>query len=429
MRRHLAALLLMCSMVWVPNGLAQVLQVDLADTVNPATSGYVIRALAKAEQEAVDLVLIRLDTPGGLDSAMQEIVAAILNSPVPVVVWVGPAGARAASAGTFIVYAADIAAMASGTSVGAAHPVALTGDVPDDESVQKAVNDAVARLRSIAELRGRNATWAEEAVRRSATATASEALELGVVEVMADSVEELLGTLDGWELADGRVLRTATLDLRELPMRLRERLFSMLANPNLVYILLMLGLYGLIYEFFSPGIGIGFVVGGISLLLAMLGLQVLPFSFVGVGLILFGAALMVLDAFTPTDGILTIGGIASLVLGSFSLFELDTPALGLSWPTIIVTVTLLAAIFLFIASKGLLAQRRPGRAMTTLEGLTGVAKDDLAPIGWVRVHGEYWRARAEGTPVYKGDPVVVTRQEGRMLVVHRASDGTDRPAG
>jgi len=424
------ALLLMCSMAWISDGLAQVLQLDLADTVNPATSGYVVRALAEAEQAAADLVLIRLDTPGGLDSATQEMVAAILNSPVPVVVWVGPPGARAASAGTFIVYAADVATMASGTSVGAAHPVALTGEETESATVEKAVNDAVARLRSIAELRGRNATWAEEAVRKSATATASEALELGVIDLKADSVEGLLIALDGWELPDGRVLRTATLELRTVPMGVRERLFSMLANPNLVYILLMLGLYGLIYEFFSPGIGIGFAVGGISLLLALLGLQVLPFSFVGVGLILFGVSLMVLDAFTPTDGILTLGGLVGLVLGSFSLFELDTPVLGLSWATIAVTVTVLTAIFLFIASKGLLAQRRPGRAMTTMEGLAGVAKDDLTPEGWVHVHGEYWHARGEGEKaIHAGDPVVVLRQEGRTLIVRRrAPAGNDAGA-
>lgn len=402
-------------------GAGEVVQLSLDGTVNPATSAYVVRGLREASRLEAELVVLVLDTPGGLDTAMKEIVEAILSSPVPVGVWVGPAGARAASAGMFILFAADVAAMARGTSTGAAHPVAITGETSqeDDPISQKAVNDAVSRIRAVAELRGRNADWAERAVRESATATAPEALDLGVIEILADSVPALLSALDGYVLRDGRVLRTAGLPVRVIGMTPRERLFSYLADPNLVYVLFLLGLYGLIYEFFTPGVGIGLVGGGISLLLALLGLQILPISLAGIGLILFGVLLMVLDVFTPTDGILTTGGVVSLLIGSFSLFELEGTPLRLSWVTVAATVGTLSLLFLFIASKGLLAQRRRPRPLTTMIGLSGVAKDDLTPEGWVLVKGEYWRARAEGAPVRQGDRVRVVHQEGTRLTVRR----------
>ncbi len=409
-----------CGVAVVAAG-GEVVRLSLDGTVNPATSSYVVRGLAEANRTAASLVVLVLDTPGGLDTAMKEIMEAILASEVPVVVWVGPPGARAASAGTFILISADVAAMARGTSTGAAHPVAITGETPqeDDPTVQKAVNDAVSRIRSVAELRGRNADWAERAVRESATVTATEALDQGVIELLADSFSALLAALDGYALPDGRILRTAGLPVREIGMTLKEQFFSYLADPNLVYILLMLGLYGLIYEFFTPGIGIGLVGGGISLFLALLGLQVLPISLVGIGLILFGVLLMVLDAFTSTDGILTTGGVVSLLFGSFSLFELEGSPLRLSWITVATTVGTLTLLFLFIASKGLLAQRRRPRPLTTMVGLSGIAKEDLLPEGWVLVKGEYWRARAEGEPIRKGDRVQVVAQEGTRLVVRR----------
>ncbi|HRS13635.1 MAG TPA: nodulation protein NfeD [Candidatus Bipolaricaulis sp.] len=419
MRRFLLAVAVWIAAV-VPAG-GEVVRLSLDGTVNPATSSYVVRGLREASRSGAELAVLVLDTPGGLDTAMKEIMEAILSSPVPVVVWVGPAGARAASAGTFILISADVAAMAPGTSTGAAHPVALAGEtVPeDDPTVQKALNDAVSRIRSVAELRGRNADWAERAVRESATATATEALDLGVIELIADSFSSLLAALDGYTLPDGRVLHTAGLPVREIGMTLQEKFFSYLADPNLVYILLLLGLYGLIYEFFTPGIGIGLVGGGISLFLAILGLQILPMSFVGIGLILFGVLLMVLDAFTPTNGILTVGGVVSLLIGSFSLFELEGTPLRLSWGTVAATVGTLTLVFLFIASKGLLAQRRRPRPLTTMVGLTGISKDDLAPEGWVLVKGEYWRARAEGNPIRKGDRVRVVDQERSRLIVRR----------
>ncbi|HAZ30429.1 TPA: hypothetical protein DCY65_02525 [Candidatus Acetothermia bacterium] len=401
----------------------EVVVLSLDGTINPATSAYVVRALGEANRAGASLAVLVLDTPGGLDTAMKEIMEAILASQVPVVVWVGPAGARAASAGTFILITGDVAAMAQGTSTGAAHPVAITGTTPQegDPIVQKAVNDAVSRIRSVAELRGRNADWAERAVRESATATATEARDWGVIEILADSVPLLLTKLDGYTLPDGRTLRTEGVPVREIGMTLKDRFFSYLADPNLVYILLMLGMYGLIYEFFTPDIGIGLVGGGISLLLALLGLQILPISFVGVGLILFGVLLMVLDAFTPTDGLLTAGGVVSLLIGSFSLFELEGSPIQLSWITVVATVGTVSLTFLFVASKGLLAQRQPARPLSTMVGLAGVAKEDLMPEGWVLVKGAHWQARAEGEPIQKGDRVRVVEQHGLHLVVRRES--------
>ncbi len=395
----MVALLVLC----VPLFGGKILLLEVEGSINPVVQEYVLRGLRLAVEEGAPLVVILLDTPGGLDSATKEIVEGIIASEVPVVVYVYPAGARAASAGTFILLSADIAAMAPGTSVGAAHPVLLTGDSPEEGEpmAEKALNDAVSRIRAIAELRGRNADWAEKAVRESATATATEALELGVIDLVVTDLDELLASLNGWKLPDGRVIETTGIPVVRVKKTLRERLLSYLADPNLVYILLLIGLYGLIYEFFSPGIGIGFVVGGISLILALMGLQVLPINLAGLGLILFGVLLMVLDVFTPTNGILTTGGVISLLLGSFSLFEVENPAIGLSRWTVIGVVGTVTAFFVFVVSKGLLAQRRRPKPLTTMVGLTGVAKTDLVPggkDGWVLVRGEYWPAPTPAHP-------------------------------
>ncbi|MGY4707392.1 NfeD family protein [Candidatus Bipolaricaulota sp. J31] len=423
MYRFWCAVLFLCLGLGALAGDIYVLEVE--GSINPVVQEYVLRGLGLAAREGAELVVIVLDTPGGLDSATKEIVEGILASRVPVVVYVCPAGARAASAGTFILLAADIAAMAPGTSVGAAHPVTITGEAPKEGEpmAEKIVNDAASRIRAIAELRGRNADWAEKAVRESATATATEALELGVIDLVAADLDELLTKLDGWTLPDGRRVHTVGLAVKHVRKTFREWLLSYLADPNLVYILLLLGLYGLIYEFFSPGVGIGFVVGGISLILALMGLQVLPINLAGLGLILFGVLLMVLDAFTPTNGILTTGGVISLLLGSFSLFDVQHPAIGLSRWTVIAVVGTVTAFFVFVVSKGLLAQRRRPQPLTTMVGLTGVAKTDLVPggtEGWVLVRGEYWRARAT-EEVKEGDEVEVVGQEGRVLIVRRSS--------
>lgn len=491
---------------------------ELEGSINPVTKDYLLRGISQAGRDGVETLIIQLDTPGGLESSMKEIVKAIFSSEVPIIVWVGPAGSRAASAGVFITMAADLAAMAPGTNIGAAHPVALGGGSPgpgpeskSEEASpmeEKIVNDAAAFARGVAEKRGRNGEWAEEAVRKSVSITSSEALELRVIDLIAGSLNELLQKVDGYplgarealaalrrlELEEGledlilrleeavagrkaetaftiaeeirgwlaefertgaagaemeegaekgsfyqkqkqglaeakaavqefissqRVLWTAEAEVRELPMTLRERLLNYLADPNVVYILLMLGIYGLIYEFFSPGLGFGLAAGGLSLLLAFMGLQILPINLTGLALILFGVLLMVLDAFTPTNGILTTGGVISLLLGSFTLFNIQSPALRLSWWNILLTVGTLTLLFVFVISKGLLIQRKP--AATGVEGMigaVGVAREDLAPEGLVSVRGELWKAVSiDGSPIGKGEEVSVEGvAQGRLRV-------------
>jgi membrane-bound serine protease (ClpP class) len=417
----------------------------LKGSVNPITKDYLVRHIQQAQLERASLVIIQLDTPGGLVSSTKEIVDVILNSEVPIVVWVGPAGAWAASAGTFITLAAHVAAMAKGATIGAAHPVSIGGSAPGEapqpqqpsegeegKEAQKSQQDAVSEkitnftaewARQIAEVRGRDPDWAEQAVRSSVTAGWEEALERRIVDLVADSLGELLEKLNGYTLPDGQVIVTEGVALVERPMSWREQMLNYLADPNLVYILLTLGLLALTYEFLSPTIGLGFVVGGISLLLAFMGLQVLPVNIVGLGLIVFGVLLMVLDAFTPTHGILTTGGVISLLVGSFTLFDIPDPALQLSLWNILVTVGGITAIFVFVIGKGLLAQKRaPVTGLEGMVGAVGVAKEPLSAHrrGRVLVHGEYWWAvPVDENPIAAGEEVIVERVESGKLYVRR----------
>lgn len=401
----------------------QVVHLQLAGSINPVSRDIVSRAISYAETEGAALVVIELNTPGGLGDSMRDIVMAELSSSVPIVVFVGPAGARAASAGAIITLAADVAAMAPGTNIGAAHPVDLLsgGESQDATMTEKVTNDAVAFAKSIAEKRGRNVDWAEQAVRESSSITATEALDQGVIDLVANDMADLLQRLDGYALADGRVLHTAGATIQELRPTLRERLLGYLADPNVVYILFILGLYGLIYEFFHPGIGFGLAAGGICLVLAFFGLQILPVNIVGVLLIVFGAGLMVLDAFTPTNGILTTGGVVSLIIGSITLFEIHNKAIGLSWTTIILTVGTMTALFVFVISKALLIQRkRPVTGKASLIDEAGEARSTLNPRGRVFVHGEYWNARSTEGRIAAGERILVVGIEGSTLLVRRA---------
>jgi membrane-bound serine protease (ClpP class) len=400
------------------------LHVAVTGSINPLSRDLIVRAIQQAEEESAALLVIELNTPGGLGESMRDIVMAELGSVVPIVVFVGPAGARAASAGVFITMAADVAAMAPGTNIGAAHPVNLLGgeqeEGEDTTTTEKVVNDSVAFAKSIAEERGRNVEWAEQAVRESSSLTASEALELGVVDLVVSDLNELLKTLNGYVLPDGRTLQTAGLVTKEIRPSLRERLLGYLADPNIVYILFILGLYGLIYEFFQPGIGFGLAAGGICLILAFLGLQILPVNIVGVGLILFGVLLMVLDAFTPTNGILTTGGVVALLIGSFTLFNIPDRTIGLSWGTIVAVVGTMTILFVFVISKGLLAQRR--RTVTGEPGMVGAVGEVrglIDPTGKVFVKGEYWDARSLEGVIHAGEEIVVERLEKRTLFVRR----------
>lgn len=403
-------------------GSGVIYRLPLVGSINPVSRDFVLRAIAQAEEEQASLLLIELNTPGGLGESTRDIVMAELGATIPIVVFVGPAGARAASAGVFVTMAADVAAMAPGTNIGAAHPVDLLGGGQEQDSTmsEKITNDSVAFAKAIAEERGRNVEWAEQAVRESSSLTASEALAEGVIDLVVADREELLERLDGYVLPDGRVLKTAGLTLRDIRPSLRERLLGYLADPNLVYILFIIGLYGLIYEFFHPGIGFGLAAGGICMALALLGLQILPVNIVGIVLVLFGVLLMVLDAFTPTNGILTTGGVISLLVGSFTLFNIPNRTIGLSWSTIFITVGTMTALFVFVISKGLLIQRkRPVTGMSGMVGAIGAVRTGLDPDGKVVVKGEYWDARSLEGAILAGDRVVVERLEGRRLLVRR----------
>ncbi len=406
-------------------GRSLVVCVDIETSINPISRDLVLRTLREAETLDADLIIIQLNTPGGLDQSMRDIVVAQLASTIPIAVFVSPAGARAASAGTFITMAADIAAMAPGTNIGAAHPVSLLGGADSEgssPSMDKAANDAAAFARSIAEKRGRNMAWAEASVLESRALSASEALSLGVIDLIAEDVPDLLRAIDGRDVR-GSILSTLGASIQTIHPNWRERLLGMLADPNLVYVLFILGLIGLVFEFLHPGIGFGLAAGGLCLVLALFGMQVLPVDATGVVLILFGVALMVLDAFTPTNGILTMGGIIAFVIGSVTLFDNPDGSLGLSWATIISVVSIVAAFTLFVLSKGLLIQRKkPVTGIESMIGQMGVVQRPLQPEGTIRIRGEYWKARVEAGTLGQGEQVCVVGLDHHTLLVRSAHE-------
>jgi len=407
--RHWGIVLTMAlaALVSLPCLSGGILHLPLVGSINPVSSAFVLRGIASAEEDAASLLIIELNTPGGLENSMRDIVAAELASSVPIVVFVSPAGGRATSAGVFITLAADIAAMAPGTNIGAAHPVSLLGGADGEESSSvssdKAASDAAAFVRSIAERRRRNVDWAESAVMESVSLSSSEALEQGVIDLLAHDTDDLLAKLDGYVLPDGRILQTSGLAVRTMRPSLRERL---------------LGLYGLIYEFFHPGIGFGLAAGGICLLLALFGLQVLPVNITGMALILLGMGLIILDAFTPTNGILTAGGVVALLVGSLTLFNIADRHVGLSWGAILAVVGLTTALSMFVLSKGLLIQRKlPQTGTAGMIGSTGTVRRALDPDGSVFIRGEYWNASSVEGSLPVGATVCVDRIEGSRLYV------------
>lgn len=394
--------------------------------INPVIARYVARGIDDAEEEKAECLILQMDTPGGLMESMRQVTNKMVNARVPTVVYIAPRGARAASAGTFIAMAANVIAMAPGTHIGAAHPVALS--VPSDHQKSdtimrgKVENDAVAQIKSLAEQHGRNSAWAVKAVRSSATATEEEALKLGVADLVCEGLPTLLAKLDGRVVtteAGKTVLRTkgAPVDRRE--MSFAEKFLSTIIHPQIALLLGILGLYGLIYEFANPGAVIPGVVGAICLILSLFALSALPINYAAAALVLLGIGLMVADLKVASHGILTVGGAIALTLGALMLIDSPDPSLRISWSFVLPLVGLSVGFFGFAVSYGMKAQK--AKVTTGREGMVGtlgIARTDLAPEGQVFVHGERWTANATGGGfVPKGAKVKVVAIEGMRLVV------------
>ena len=399
--------------------------VTVDGVISPVTVRIVTTALERARSEHAVALIIQLDTPGGLERSMRSIVQEILSSDVPVVVYVAPTGARAASAGVFITMAAPIAAMAPATNIGAAHPVAALGGSFDKEMKTKVENDAAAFARTIAATRGRNVEWAEKAVRQSVSATEREAVRLHVVDLIADSTTDLLDKLDG------RVVKTPTREvvlhtrgaaIQPIGIGFRDRVLNIITDPNVAYVLMMLGMLGLFFELSNPGVILPGVVGGISLILAFFAFQSLPISYAGLLLILFGVVLLIAEVKVTSHGVLAVGGVVAMLFGSLMLFDTPTAELRVSWWVILPTVGVTAAVFVVALAAGLRAlARRPITGAAAMVGGTGVARSALDPAGDVLVQGELWRAVADDGPIAVGETVRVTAVDGLTLKVVKAS--------
>ena len=388
--------------------------------INPVAAEYINHVLAVAQEAGAAAVVLRLDTPGGLDTSMRLIIKDITASPIPVIVYVSPSGGRAASAGVFILFAAHIAAMAPGTNVGAAHPVAMGGGEMDAVMKAKVENDAAAYIKSIAEKRGRNVQWAEDAVRKSLSVTEKEALTLKVIDLVAEDMPSLLAAVDGREVVTGAgkvVLRTKGAPLTETLMGWRLEALKALSDPNIAFILMTLGTIGLIAELYNPGAILPGIVGAISLILAFYSLQTLPINYAGVLLILLGIVLFILEIKVVSYGLLSLGGIASMVLGALMLVKTDAPFLKVSLSVIIPTVVTFGGLLLAVTWLAVQSHRhRPVTGVESMVGTIAVARTELAPHGKVLLQGELWDAISE-EPIHEGEEAEVKAVSGLTLTV------------
>ncbi len=422
-----------------------IIQLSIEDIIGPASDDYVERALDSAALRGAELVVIRMDTPGGLDSAMRAIIKNITNSPVPVASYVAPSGARAASAGTYILYASHIAAMAPGTNLGAATPVQIGGisppdikgkekqDQPPSEAgtdamKRKSINDAVAYIQSLAQLRGRNQAWAEKAVREAASLPASEALKLNVIDVVAASLTDLLQQVDGREVVvqgRKRILNTAGLTIIPLDPDWRNRLLAVITNPNIAYILMLIGIYGLIFEFSNPGSIVPGTIGAICLLLALYSFQLLPINYAGMALILLGIFLMVAEAYQPSFGVLGIGGLIAFVIGSIILMDTEAPGFGIDIAVIVTFSITSVLVFVLAIGMALKARRRPVvSGMEEILGGVATVIEAFDRQGKVAIHSETWNAQSH-TALHKDQQVKVTAIKGLTLEVEPLNEPMD----
>jgi len=442
---------------------------EVSDAIGPATSDYIQRGLKKAADKGAAVVILRLDTPGGLDTAMRDINRAIIASPVPVIVYVAPSGARAASAGTYMLYASHIAAMSPATTLGAATPVQI-GGVPDlkpptfpekeskdddangdedgdedkdqskekkvaskkptpvtgDAMTKKIVNDAAAYIRSMAEMRGRNAEWAEQAVREAVSLTSEEAMSQDVIDIIATDTTDLLAKVDGWLVnINGQdvTLDTSGLEIETIEPDWRNELLSVITNPNIAYILMLLGIYGLFFELANPGFVLPGVVGGICLLLAMYALQVLPVNYAGLALMMLGIVFMTAEIFAPSFGALGIGGIIAFVIGSVILFDTEGSEIQVATPIIAAVTILSSAFFLIILRMIFAAHRKPVvSGADEMLGSIGQILEDFEESGRIYIHGETWQAQSK-SPLRRGDQVRVIAIDGLVLNVEPVKEG------
>jgi membrane-bound serine protease (ClpP class) len=391
--------------------------VKVSGTINPGLAEYLIRSMEKASAEGAGCLVVQLDTPGGLALSMRSIVMAILACDIPVVVFVSPSGARAASAGVMITLAADIAAMAPGTNIGAAHPVNLGQKGMDKTMGEKVVNDMVAYTKSIAEKRGRNSEWAEKAVRESVSVTEKEALELKVIDLIAEDLKDLLEKIDGRELQNKGTLHTKGVKRVILTEGLRDKILKTLSDPNIAYLLMMIGMAGLYFELSHPGAIFPGVIGAISLILAFFAFQTLPVNYAGILLIALALILFILEMKVTSYGLLSVGGIISLFLGSLMLFEGGPPEMRLAWRVLIPTVIMVSGFFVVVAGLVFRSQiSKPRTGDKGLIGELGVVKERLAPGGKVFVHGELWNAEAPEA-IEAGAKVRVTGVDQLVLKV------------
>lgn len=428
MRRVVLLVILLTAINWGLAGEKFVYVIKVEGTINPATAEYIVNSIEKAEKEGAECLVIQLDTPGGLLESTRTIVKAILSANIPVVVYVYPSGARAGSAGVFITLSAHIAAMAPGTNIGAAHPVGLGGTDTSKVMWEKITNDAAAFVRTIAEKRKRNVKWAEKAVRESISSTETEALKENVIDLIAKNMDELLEKIDGMkvEIATGeKVLHTKGAEQKFVEMNWREKLLALISDPNIAYILLMLGIYGVLFELYNPGSIFPGVIGAICLILAFYSLQALPINYAGLALILLGIILLILELKITSHGLLTIGGVISLLLGSIMLINSPFEFMQISLTVIITAVALTVLFFMFAIGMALRAQRRkPTTGMEGIIGEVGVALTHFKPTkdgvasGQVRVHGEIWKAISKDK-INKDEEIIVKGMKGLTLEVEK----------